>query len=265
MKLRFIQWNIKHNSNPESIADFILENLSDVTIVHLQEVTVTHYKIIQSKLGSLNSAHSLTLRPKGRFEGKNRELGVATFIFGGILLSSDLLHRSVFPERTLIAEIQIADRVFKSLNFHSLTGVGYRQAKSSNFSSIADYLNASPVDLFSCDANEPNVDALSIEELVFFDNGDKGKCASLIFGKDKVHELSDVWRTHFELKANEQVAMLDAPQLPISYVINNRLLKRYDFIFATAAWKPLDVQYLLKESLAASSDHAMVIADLMSV
>jgi exonuclease III len=38
-------------------------------------------------------------------------------------------------------------------------------------------------------------------------------------------------------------------------------MKRYDFIYASPQFKPLGVQYLLDESILASSDHALVIAD----
>ena len=48
---------------------------------------------------------------------------------------------------------------------------------------------------------------------------------------------------------------------PISYVINSKVMKRYDFIYASPQFKPVGVQYLLDESILASSDHALVIAD----
>ena len=265
MGIRIIQWNIKHNSDSDYIAKFLVKQIQGITIVQLQEVTVGHYQLIHSVLKPSASVHSLSMRPRGKFEGKNRELGVATFVFGGELLGSNLLNRSVFPERTLVTELLISDKVIRTLNFHSLTGVGYKQAKSSNFSSIADYLYEYPIDFFSCDANEPSKDAFVEEDLVFFDNGDKGKCASLLFGVDKVHTLRDVWRTHQELILLNQGSNLNAIELPISYVINNRISKRYDFIFASADWKPKTVKYLFDESIAASSDHSMVIADLISV
>ena len=263
MKLRFIQWNIKHNSDPVLIVKFIQQHVEEFCLVQLQEVTTSHFRTIANLLEAQSSAHSLTLRPKGKFEGKNRELGVATFVFGGELTKVDLLHRSVFPERTLISELEIENTPLRILNFHSLTGVGYRHAKSSNFSSIADYLHAFPVDIFSCDANEPNIDALDIEDMVFFDNGDKGKCASLVFGRDKVHELNDVWRTHTH--ATGLFLNLESQELPISYAINSKLLKRYDFIYAAKHFQPIAINYLYNTSILASSDHAMVVADLLLV
>ena len=263
MKLRFIQWNIKHNSDPVLIAKFILQYKEELCIVQLQEVTTSHFRTIAKILDAQSSAHSLTLRPRGKFEGKNRELGVAIFVFGGELTNADLLHRSVFPERTLISELNFENIRLRTLNFHSLTGVGYRQAKSSNFSTIADYLHSFPVDIFSCDANEPNIDALQLKDLVFFDNGDKGKCASLVFGIDKVHELNDVWRTH--TLANGLSSTMHSQEFPISYAINSKLLKRYDFIYAAQHIQPIAVNYLYSASKLASSDHAMVIADLLLV
>ena len=99
------------------------------------------------------------------------------------------------------------------------------------------------------------VDSLDINKLTFFDNGDKGRCAALVFGKDKVHQLEDVWRS-FNL--SQGVLSVDPP---ISYVINSKVLKRYDFIYSSTQFKPVGVQYLLDESILASSDHALIIAD----
>ena len=255
MKLRLIQWNIKYNSNSLKIAELIKASIDGATLIQLQEVTQSHFEYLQEYLSPNDSAFSLNYRSPGRYEGKNRALGVATFVFGGDILKSALLERSLFPERTMFVEAEFNSMKIKSLNFHSLTGVGYKQGKASNFASIADFLAENALDFFSCDANEPMVDSLDINKLEFFDNGDKGRCAALVFGKDKVHQLEDVWRS-FNL--SQGILSVDPP---ISYVINSKVMKRYDFIYASPQLNPVGVQYLLDESILASSDHALVIAD----
>ncbi|NCZ58204.1 MAG: hypothetical protein EBY75_07910, partial [Actinobacteria bacterium] len=73
-------------------------------------------------------AFSLSHRAPGKNEGRNRRMGVATFVFGGKIVLASLVQRSVFPERTLFAEIEIQGTKVSMLNFHSLTGVDYKKA-----------------------------------------------------------------------------------------------------------------------------------------
>jgi hypothetical protein len=255
MKLRFLQWNIRYNSDFLKIAELIAASIDGSTMVQLQEVTQGHFENLKKCLSPCDSAYSLDFRAPGYHEGKNRALGVATFLFNGIIEKSRILERSLFPERTLFVEAKFNDVRIRSLNFHSLTGVGYKHGKASNFATIADFLAENKMDLFSCDANEPMVDSIEIGDVRFFDNGDRGKCAALLFGSDKIHELDDVWRRF-------TIAKADFPgSPPISYVINEKVKKRYDFIYSTSQFSIIDVRYLLEDSIRASSDHALVIAD----
>ncbi len=255
MKLRFLQWNIRYNSDFLKIAELITASIDGIALVQLQEVTRSHFENLKKCLSPSDSAFSLDFRAPGYHEGKNRALGVATFLFDGKIEKSRILERSLFPERTLFVEARFGDVSIKSLNFHSLTGVGYKHGKASNFASIADFMAENKMDFFSCDANEPMVDSIEIGDVRFFDNGDNGRCAALLFGSDRIHALDDVWR-RFALTQG------DFPGTPpISYIINQKVKKRYDFIYSTSQFSTMEVQYLLEVSLLATSDHALVIAD----
>lgn len=256
MELRVVQWNIKHNSDAMKIASKLNAVVRGKTLIQLQEVTSSNFELIENQLSASDSVFSLNYREPGPYEGKNRALGVATFLFGGMIHDSFLLNRTLFPERTMLVDAVFDACKIRAINFHSLTGVGYKHGKASNFASIADYMAEGNVDIFSCDANEPMVDDIDVNKVVFFDNGDKGRCASLIFGKDKVHQMEDVWRAY--QKANGDLSV----QYPVSYIINSKVHKRYDFIYASSKFHPMNVEYQLEESVKASSDHAMVIADL---
>ena len=143
------------------------------------------------------------------------------------------------------------------MNFHSLTGSGYKKAKPSNFASIVDFLyQENRLDFFSCDANEPKVDSLFESELEFWDNHDKGRYASLLFGQNKVHGLRDSLR-EFLIKRGQTVT---SNPLVISHETRNNQ-RRYDFIYNSIRWTPLNIEYPYQESLNASSDHSMVIGD----
>jgi hypothetical protein len=133
VKIRIIQWNISFNCTAHKIAGYIAQSISGQTIVNLQEVTEKTYREISSILVTSDKAYSIDLRRPGRYEGKNRTMGVATFVFGGKIAHYDLIYRSIFPERTLFSMIQFEKRKISVLNFHSLTGVDYKKAKSSNY------------------------------------------------------------------------------------------------------------------------------------
>ena len=257
MNLRIMTWNISFKCNAEKIAEYLSRNIFGNTIVNLQEVLEpTHSKII-SILKPDGVAYSLDLRKAGKNEGKNRRMGVATYVFGGELLDSELVTRSIFPERTLHSTVKFGDKDISVLNFHSLTGVDYKKAKSSNFASLADFIHDQELDFFTCDANEPKTDSLEDKETEFFDNRDKGRNASLIFGKDKVHSMSDAFKTH--IRNTDGNARLSP--LAVSHVISKRFKRRYDHIYNSDRWTVNDVQYPYEESIEASSDHSAVIGN----
>jgi hypothetical protein len=257
MEFCVIQWNISYNSNILKIASLLKLHIKRRTLVQLQEVTRGHFEFLILELNPTDSCFSLNYRTPGHYEGKNRKLGVATFVFHGKIKRAELLERSLFPERALFCEMKFGNHSIKSLNFHSLTGVGYRHGKASNFASIADFLATNELDFFSCDANEPMIDSVDLSDVKFFDNGDKGNCAALLFGLHRVHLLSDSWRSFNASEKNPA----DIP--PISYIINKKIKKRYDFIFAADHFTANNVRYLLHESQLATSDHALVIADFV--
>jgi len=184
-------------------------------------------------------------------------MGVATYVFGGMINDSSLIDRSVFPERTLQTDIQFEDVNITFLSFHSITGCDYKKAKSSNFASIADFIHNNNLDFFTCDANEPKVDSINDKDIVFFDSKDKGKNAALIFGEDKVHSLSDAYKSYL---LNNR---LDTNQEPLatSHKVSNRIPKRYDHMYYSNRWKVKIVRYPFDRSIKATSDHSAIIGD----
>mgnify|MGYP003588629008 CR=1 FL=1 len=260
VKIRIIQWNISFNCTAHKIACCIAHSILGPTIVNLQEVSEKANQEISSILNATDAAYSIDLRRPGRYEGKNRTMGVASFVFGGKIEHYDLIYRSVFPERTLFSTIQFEKRKISVLNFHSLTGVDYKKAKSSNFASIADFIaeKGDTLDFFACDANEPKTDALDDNEVQFWDNRDKGSNASMIFGVNKVHTLRDAYKIYIQ-KSN--IPARTNP-LATSHVTGGSH-KRYDLIYCSKEWDVQYVSYPYEESVGASSDHSMVIGDFL--
>ena len=149
----------------------------------------------------------------------------------------------------------ISKVIIKNLSFHSLTGCDYKKAKSSNFASIASFLHNNSLNVMTFDANEPDIDSVNENEIVFFKTNDgTDKNATLLLGDNKVHDLKDGWR---EIIRKENRSFEDG----YTFIIRGNKKKRYDYIFADKSWKITDFKVLYEKSLAATSDHAMLIAD----
>ena len=258
MNIRIIQWNISMKCKGKKIADCLSRYIHGPTIITLQEVSKSTYAQIASVLTPPGIAYSLDLRKAGNHEGRNRKMGVATFVFDGRISHYELVSRSIFPERTLFSTSQFEGKNISLLNFHSLTGVDYKKAKSSNFASLADFIDehSSCLDFFTCDANEPQVDALEDDKIEFWDNRDKGHNAGLLLGKNKVHSLCDAYKVHIN---NNNPGIRTNP-LAFSHKTGGNL-RRYDFIYCSSDWKVHHVEYPYEESVNASSDHSMVIGE----
>lgn len=249
MQIQLLQWNIKINSNTKKIVEFLKQKIANTSIINLQEVSIPASLIIKNEL-QLNCSYSINLRSPGEYEGKNRKMGVMTIVKNGTIDNYSLVDKSIFPERTLITKIKLEKELITCLNFHSLTGVDYKKAKSSNFASIASYIHANSIDILSCDANEPKIDSISDIDLEFFDNRDKGQMASLLFGKNKIHKLIDTYKMYCIKNS------LDLAEGYTHIIGINK--KRYDFIYCKEDWEIISSKSYYNEALSNTSDHALV-------
>ena len=248
MNVKIIQWNVSYSCKIDKIIEYLKFHIEGRTIICLQEVLVSFKEQLIERLQPDNYSYSLDYRKPGLYDGKNRKMGVLTLVFGGQLVESSVLERTVFPDRTLYSKLEFDQKSVSILNFHSLTGVGYKNAKGSNFASIAEFLQKkTDLDFFCCDANEPRTDSFISDEIEFWDAKGRGKFASLIFGNNKVHHLVDPVKTDkiFE-------------ELPVSYYTGGNP-RRYDYIFKSPTWITEGFNFYYKDSIKASSDHAMVV------
>lgn len=163
----------------------------------------------------------------------------------------------MFPERSLWASLHAGGHEVEVLSVHSLTGVGYKKAKASNFATIADYLQERPsLDFLCFDANEPWRDSLVLEEVEFWaTNGDGGRNAALIMGAGRVHFLEDSFRKY------SAGAIVDGSvTLPVTHHTRGTP-RRYDHIFSSPRWKVTAIAHPYEDSINATSDLSAVVAD----
>ncbi len=257
MQLQVIQWNISSRSDPNEIARYLTGCIRDdmPCIICLQEVIESSFQVLRNILAADSVLYSLHLRPRGKHEGRNRALGVAVFGFNLTTVSCSLVDRSVFPERTLDVTFYLNQESIRILNFHSLTGVDYKKAKSSNFASLADHLQSNPdIDFMCFDANEPRIDSLLAEKREFYDNRDRGVKAALLMGAKPSHNLHDAL-VQYMLSHGETE---DKNPLAKSF-ITGKTSRRYDHVYAHTSWQVESIEYRYDDAIRYTSDHAVVI------
>jgi len=261
MNIRIIHWNISYNGDIDNKIIFLKKHIDSNTIICLQEVQKSIYEKLQTELKPDFNTFSLEQRPPGKYEGKNRRLGVCIMTYSYKLLEFKLANRSIFPERTNYIYVSNGNSTFGIFSFHSITGCDYKKAKSSNFASIADFIESNEIDFFTCDANEPDYDFLDEKKLIFNNNRDKGKNASLLFGSNRVHKMNDSLRDYYK---QNNFGSNNSP-IEVSYKTKTKD-KRYDFIYYNSIkWKIQDLKYDYDNAIIAGSDHAMIIGDYKKI
>ncbi|MFY9116123.1 MAG: hypothetical protein WBK97_06655 [Bacteroidales bacterium] len=245
----------------------------DAWIICLQEVTLAFYALYKEKDVFSNHTYSLHFRERGVYEGKNRELGCLIVASGNVdITSSFLIDRALFPERALVAEMTAGDKSFQTICFHSLTGVGYKRAKSAHFAALVDYLHnrkGKPT-VLCCDLNEPEVDHFQLDKNVYFSQyrGDKGDDPARILNPEGIHDLEDAFRIWLRQKGalsseikhrQESAEDIKNSPLAVSHKVGRIHSKRYDFIMVSPHFVVHSMQYDYEGGVENGSDHALLI------
>lgn len=274
--IRIISWNLSYMGEALKKIETLQSVISKTSnsqpyVICLQEVTEKSYSYLSKIKEFNNHIFSLNIRKPGKMEGQNRKLGCMIIIPKELKFNNSfLINRSLFPERALVAEIIYEEKTFQAISFHSLTGVGYKKAKSANFATIADYLNSrkGKPTILCCDLNEPKIDHIDINSNVYFNQGgDKGKYAELILNPKGIHNLKDsfrMWLRKNEPDYNrikerqESTDKIEYSPLILSHKVRNTYSKRYDYIMVSPEFKVKSINYDYATGVAGGSDHAIL-------
>ncbi len=258
--MRIIHWNISYNCHKEKVAAFVSEQIADgSTVICLQEVTESSYDCIRESLpAGCSSVYSLDFRKPGKYDGKNRHLGVMIIIPKSMaIVESGVIERTVFPDRTAYVKVAYSGAEYKILSLHSITGCAYGKAKSTQFYAFAETIEALRPDIVTFDANEPAKDHYEISQMEFFDNGDKGEGARTFFDSLLTSGLSDAFATNYD--KNQYV---DGQPLTTSHIIHGKINRRYDFTFVDESRMSVSsCKYQYDKGCELSSDHAIIVTE----
>lgn len=259
--IKYINWNIKCYCQINKIIGFLKAKVSkNNCIVALQEVLPDKAETIKAEFGDdYTIVYSLDYYPdNNEYDTDNRRLGVAFIVSKDIEIEeTGVFERCLFPERTLYATLTIDGIKQKIVNFHSITGVSFKMGKAVQFRRFAEAVSIYKPDILSMDANEPKLDHFCRDKMIFFDQGDDGKGAKLFFDELNKQDLIDLY-----LKVYNPSDFKYGEPLVVSHIINEKINRRYDFIFAKKDFTDIRINYYYDEACEASSDHAIIIAEL---
>lgn len=259
--MKVIHWNISYASQKEKVAEYLKDALKgNDTVACLQEVTENTFSyILESIGGELDYVYSLHFRRPGKYDGRNRQLGVLIICPKSMyIIDSGVMTRTPFPDRTAYAEVLYEGQAYRILSLHSITGCAYSKAKSAQFYSFAEAVESFHPDIVTVDANEPKLDHFDIAQIEFYDNQDKGQGARTFFSAMNGIGLKDAFAELYD-----QSGYVPGKPLATSIKVKGKGNCRYDFLFANTAVLPIhNCRYLYNEGLAHSSDHAIIEAIL---
>ena len=253
--VKIVDWNISYAGDINKKVDYIKTVATDDSIIMLQEVKPHAYGHIKETLEqNYHMIYSLDYRKPGKFDSDARKLGVLILVSKKYTIkSSGVVERSLFPDRTAYATVEIGDRTIKVLALHSLTGCAYYRAKSVQYESLTEFVDEYRPDIIGIDANEPQIDHYDINRMKFFDNGPG---AERFFKEISCQGLNDAY-----VRFNGTDNFTEGTPLTKSHYIRRKGAVRYDFMFINANHVVQSCEYFYDDAIAAGSDHAIIICD----
>ena len=230
--MKVINWNICcMKGSVESKVQFLKSLVAgDSFIVIMQEVKPKAFVLIKSAFEELGSIeYSLDYRQPGKFDTDSRRLGVAVLVSKDIVVkSAQVLNRALMPDRTLLVDVEIDGEPLRVMGLHSITGCDHKKAKELQFFAFAEAVDEFRPDIVGIDANEPKVDHYDINQMVFFNNRNKGEGCRTFF--KTMAELGIVDSFAKEFKRSKW--WVEGDCLVASHIIKPSGRRvRYDFLF----------------------------------
>ena len=255
--MKIIDWNICCTGTPESKINYLRTIVgTNCFIAILQEVTPNQYDVLKGNFN--NTRYSLDYREPGKFDTRNRRLGVAIICSDDIKIkSASVLTRCLLPERTLLVDVEYKTSMLRIMGMHSITGCLHLNAKSIQFLSWAEAVDEYKPDIVAFDANEPAKDHYDVEQMEFFTNKDNGRAARTFFKTLKDTNLTDSILSGYDINS-----YVPREPLAVSHQIKRgNQKKRYDFVFTSKTIGVSKCKYCYEEAIKAGSDHALISVD----
>jgi hypothetical protein len=242
----------------------------------LQEVNLRAAGTLQQAAGADWLICAADLRARAADDRPVRSRGVAIAGYGPTpraWLATDV----PLPERALLIETTVDGLGLTAASYHAPPGVNWKIDKPRQAVAFARRLSAlqGPV-LLGADANTPLIDAPDFaatrthwhsgKRILRGEPGD-----DLLFGPGKIHPLDDALRRWLADHPAEAATLAHRPPGPLA--VTHRTGKRrgltgtgwrFDSIWLTSHWTVSRIEHLYDKGIAAGSDHAVIVADLVA-
>ena len=253
-RVRVLDWNVngfRTTTQPDLLAAM------DWDIACLQEVTHESWPRFRetADAGEAAFGHLPPLASGGP------RYACAVLVRGCALKGFEVLPGMPCPERAGVAAVTVGRDTIQVGSWAAPPGVSWGDAgKGRQVDRFAAWLRdrASPV-IIGIDRNAPKWERHDLSSDEWWNRWEP-----LLYGQDRVHDLSDVYRTY--LASDTERAMQvreEKPDGPLAVTHRRRGVDcRYDAIYASPEFEVLSVEHHLGASLNAGSDHAIVTCDL---
>jgi hypothetical protein len=273
-KLRVISWNLAHRvgAGASHEADLIRSLHPDLAL--LQEANAGSIETL-AEMAGFDWVRWTKLDGKPARAGSGYLAAVA-----GQGAEPEWLSPSLdvpFPDRVTAARIRVGRTLVVAAAYHAPPGVSWGLEKAQQAVAFAHWLTELPdLVVLGADANTPMVDHPDFRRtLTHWQTGVarlKGAPGDdLLWGHTKVHGLDDALRVALANSPTRMQAIRDArPDGPLE--VSFRTLRRngrpstpwrFDSIWISKGIRVVSVDYFYDRALAAGSDHALVLSELL--
>jgi endonuclease/exonuclease/phosphatase family metal-dependent hydrolase len=264
--LTVVSWNVDgwHTIRDAQVA---LIDRTGAELALLQEVTPESAEVLRDAGWEIVPA--LELLPADHVEraGRRPRFSCAVAVRCGLRIAdAGVLTDAPSPVRTLVARIEGPSGGLTAMSAALPPGSMWgRAAKQGQARVIGAFLAAidGPV-VVGMDRNGPKHERFDPTETEWWPEDEPA-----LFAEDAPHGLRDVLLTlHSEHPERREAARAERPDGPleVSYVEQRTTppsQRRYDVILASGHWQVRGVEYDYDRSVAAGSDHSLVVADLL--
>jgi hypothetical protein len=247
-------------------------------LILLQEVNPGSAEVLRQAAGADWLICAANLRARAPEDRPVRSRGVAIAGHGQAPSRAWLPADVLLPERILAAETTLDGVGLTVVSYHAPPGVTWGIDKPRQAVALARWLGAEhrPV-LLGADANTPRIDAADFAATrTHWHTGDRrlhGEPGDdLLFGPAKIHSLQDALRRWLADHPEQAATLAGRPHGPLAITHRTGRRKgspgtgrRFDSIWIPCHWTVQHIEHLYAAGIAAGSDHAVVVADLLAV
>lgn len=275
--VRVVSWNVHYRGAAAAQCQGALLRELRPDLILLQEVNLGSAEVLRRAADADWLICAANLRARAPDDRPVRSRGVAIAGHGQAPSRAWLPADVLLPERILAAETTVDGIGLTVVSYHAPPGVTWGIDKPRQAVAFARWLSTQhrPV-LLGADASTPRIDVADFAATrTHWHTGDRrlhGEPGDdLLFGPAKIHSLQDALRRWLADHPEQAATLAGRPHGPLAITHRTGRRKdspgtgrRFDSIWVTSHRTVQHIEHLYAAGIAAGSDHAVVVADLLA-